>query len=1048
MRRYIEWILRHRWLVITGVALITTMLGLQAKNLKIIIDPNTVLPRSHPYVTTTTKVEELFGSKYVVVIGITPENGDIFQPQVLERVERITAALLETPGVVKENLLSLSARRAKNITGNSEGMEVRALMPAVPRTAQEMAALKDALIRNPAYTGSIVGRDFRTAAVIAEFRDGPGGFRGIVDRVTPIVDSERAAGVEIAVGGLPVFLARIEIFSERMVFLFPLAVLLVGLIHFEAFRTMQGLILPLVTALVAVIWGVGFMGAAGIPLDVFNSTTPILILAVAAGHAVQLLKRYYEEYHRIRDSAAITPREANTLAVVESLIRVGPVMLTAGMVAALGFFSLIVFDIVSVRTFGVFTGIGILSALVLEMTFIPALRSLLPAPSEKERHAERAHRFWDRITGGIAAGLTGRRRALVYLSVAALVAVSAVGATRVIVDSATKGFFSPEFQFKKDDTVLNARLGGTNTLYLLVEGNGDDAIKDPRVLKALEAAQHYLESQPHVGKTVSIADFVKRMNRAMNADDPAYDKIPDSRDLISQYLLLYSMSGEPGDFDSYVDYGYRNANLTAFLKTDSSAYVEELIAKLRDFAAREFPAGVKVSVGGSVPQGAALNAVMVESKLLNMAQIAAVVFLISSLVFRSFVAGLLVLVPLALAVIANFGIMGWTGMRLNIPNALSSAMAIGIGADYAIYLIYRLREELAAGADETAAVRNALATAGKASLFVASAVAGGYAVLLFSFGFYIHIWLAILIATAMLVSAMGALTVIPALILSFRPRFIFNGGSMKLHPAVATAAVVFAAGLAVLPPASQAAELSATEIMEKNFVVSKVLDSVSDATFTLANKAGQERVRKTFGTTKLQGNGIDNMRMTRFLSPPDVKGTVSLLIEHAASEDDIWIYLPALKKVRRLVASNKKDSFVGTDFSYGDIIGHKVEEWDHKLLREEQLDGQWCYVIESLPKTAAVKTNTGYSKRVGWIRKDNFVAVKGEFWDEAGKPLKTATFTDVRHVDPARNRWQPMVLRVGNLQTGHRTTIQLENFKVNQQVKDEFFTTRYMERPN
>jgi outer membrane lipoprotein-sorting protein len=186
--------------------------------------------------------------------------------------------------------------------------------------------------------------------------------------------------------------------------------------------------------------------------------------------------------------------------------------------------------------------------------------------------------------------------------------------------------------------------------------------------------------------------------------------------------------------------------------------------------------------------------------------------------------------------------------------------------------------------------------------------------------------------------------------------------------------------------------------------------------------------------------------MVRFLSPPDVKGTVVLTIEHAEKDDDIWIYLPALKKVRRLISSNKKDSFVGTDFSYGDVIGHKVEEWEHRLVKEEVIDNQPCYVIESLPKNEAVKSNSGYSKRVNWIRKDNYVTIKGEFWDQAGQPLKTATFTDVQHVDPARNKWQPMRLEAENLQTGHKTVVEFQNFKVNQQIKDDFFTTRYMER--
>lgn len=1047
MKSYIEWIIKYRVAVIGLTILITVLAVFQARSIEIIIDPSTMMPQSHPYVSTSTQVEEVFGSKHVVVIGITPKQGDIYQPVVLEKVQRITAAFLQVPGVVKENLLSLSAKRAKNIAGTAEGLEVKSLMATVPATASQMSALRAAVEKNPVYLNIIVSTDAKTTAIIVEFKDEPGGFRNIMDKVQPIVERERDATVDINIGGLPNFLARIEIYSERMGIFLPIAFLILCLVLFEAFRTKQGLILPLVTAVLAVVWGVGVMGASGIPMDVFNATTPILILAIATGHAVQLLKRYYEEYYRLREKTKLSPRDANQQAVVISLTRVGPVMIAAGTVASLGFFSLMVFEISTVRTFGFFTGLGILAALILEMTFIPALRSILAPPKDRAIILQTRVRVWDRITGVIANWVTGPHRVKVYGGVLLFVVVALIGMTRIIEDNSVKKYFSPDQSFQKDDEVLNQSLGGTNTLYLLIEGKTDDAIKNPQTLQAIDDLQRFLEAQPNVGKTISIADFIKRMNQAMHGDDPNFFKIPEDGQLVSQYLLLYSMSGDPGDFDSYVDYDYRMAKLTAFVKTDSTAYIEQLIQKVNEFSATRFSDEVRVRIGGSAPQDAALNEAMVEGKILNILQIGAVVFVISSLIFRSLVAGFMVLLPLLIAVIANFGLMGWSGILLNIPTSLTSAMAVGIGADYAIYLIYRLREELASEPNEEAAVRNVLRTAGEAILFVAVAVAAGYGVLLFSFGFYIHMWLAILIAAAMMVSALSALLLIPALILSFRPNFIYRRIAVNRNPApVSIAILALVIGFSIQPPQAQAAEPDLLQIMGKNFLVSKPLDSTSDATFTLINKSGKERVRKVFGVTKLADNGIDNMRMTRFRSPPDVKGTVSLLIEHADRDDDIWVYLPGLKKVRRLVSSNKKDSFIGTDFSYADVIGYKTGEWNYKLLKEEVCDAQPCYVVEATPKTEAVKSNTGYSKRISWIRKDNNMTVKAEFWDEAGQMLKTSTFNDIQLVDPKRDKWQAMRLEASNVQTGHRTVILFENFKVNQQVKDAFFTTNYMEK--
>jgi hypothetical protein len=275
-----------------------------------------------------------------------------------------------------------------------------------------------------------------------------------------------------------------------------------------------------------------------------------------------------------------------------------------------------------------------------------------------------------------------------------------------------------------------------------------------------------------VGKTQSLVDFLKRMNKVMHADDPAYDVLPDTRDLIAQYLFLYSTSGDPGDFDSYVDYEYRAAVLWAYLKTDSTEYIETIIRDLKTFTAKTFPTGYRVSIGGGMAQGAALNQVMVEGKLLNIGVVAASVYAISSLVLRSPLAGVFVVIPLALTVLANFGMMGLLGIRLDIGTAAVSGMAVGIGADYAIYLIYRLREEMRRHGELAVALRAALPTAGKAILYVALAVGSGYAMLMWNLDFRLHVRLGFLVALAMAVSSLAAVVLVPAAVAWFKPGFI------------------------------------------------------------------------------------------------------------------------------------------------------------------------------------------------------------------------------------------------------------------------------------
>lgn len=769
LRRYVTFIVQYRIVVMLAAVAISVFFGSKIGNLRVVVDPNDNLPQEHPYVIASNEIERVFGGRNIVVIGVESTSGDVFQPKVLEKIQRITDGVLDIPGVIRSNVISLAARKAKDIVGTEEGMQVRQLMETVPQTAAEIAKLKKAVYANPIYINSIVSRDGKMALVIADFKSGKDfrGYTPIKNQVETVINKERDDSVRMYLGGISINLAWLEIYSQRMAFLFFISLAIIMGILYLSFRSFQGMLIPVITALMSVVWGLGLMGMLNVPIDTFNATTPILIMAVAAGHSVQILKRYYEEYGKLHDSSA---------AVIDSLSKIGPVMLTAGSIAVASFLSLTAFPTLTIRVFGIFTATGILSAVILEMTFIPAFRSFIPAPKRYETEREKIKDWLDRITNGIAEVIVNKRWGLLFGTLALLIAMLLGGIHILIVDNSLKGNFSEHSIVRTDDVPLNAGMGGTNTLYLLIEGPEVDSIKNPAALRAMEAVQRHLEQTYQlVGKTQSLADFMKKMNKAMHADDPKEDRLPDTRELNAQYLLLYSMSGDPGDFDTYVDYEYKSAVIWAYLKTDSTAVIEEIIADLRPFVAKQFPPGYKISIGGGMAQGAALNEVMVQGKLLNIGMIAASIYIISSLVLRSALAGLLVLIPLSLAVLANFGVMGLTGIRLDIGTAAVSAMAVGVGADYAIYLIYRLREEVQKHGACDEALRVALATAGKAVIYVALAVGLGYSILMFT-GFGMHTRLGFLVAVAMAVSCLSAIALLPAVLCIVRPRFAFGNG--------------------------------------------------------------------------------------------------------------------------------------------------------------------------------------------------------------------------------------------------------------------------------
>ncbi len=624
----------------------------------------------------------------------------------------------------------------------------------------------------------------------------------IYSGVLEIVNKYKDANTEIYIGGLPVALSFLEADSWRMSrYIYPVAVIIIMFILYLAFRSIQGMILPIICALLSVVWAVGLMGLFKIPLDPWNMMTPILILAVAAGHSVQILKRYYEELGKTGETGGIEGgshwgREASMNAVIASLTKIGPVMITAGIVAAASFASLLTFQLKTFQSFGLFTAFGILSALILEMTFIPAARSLMRPPRKVAGSGDRvagSSSILDRFLLSIS-GLVTRRSWLVWLGLIVVIAVSVYGIERLTVINSLKSLFFESTQFRKDDAALNKYFGGTATFYVYLEGQEPDAMKDPAVLHAIENLQKEIEAIPEVGKTQSYVDYVKATNQSMNGGDPAYRTIPDSRATISEFLFLFSLSGSDGEMNRFLDYQYQKSVIWVFLRDDSTVLGEKLIAIVNKYGAGDgqvspervegggtgFPPGIKVGVAGSIPVMMALNETMVSGKIWNILQIAAIVFVITSIVLRSLIGGILVLLPLGIAVLTNFGVLGLFGIGLGVGTAAISAMAVGFGADYSIYLIYRLREEVRGQKLETggqkaevdSAIRLTLLTAGKAIIFVALALSAGGFTLLFT-GYYLHME-GFLVPLAMVTSSLATLIILPAIVKVVKPGFIFR----------------------------------------------------------------------------------------------------------------------------------------------------------------------------------------------------------------------------------------------------------------------------------
>ncbi|MEJ2692185.1 MAG: MMPL family transporter, partial [Candidatus Thiodiazotropha sp.] len=285
----------------------------------------------------------------------------------------------------------------------------------------------------------------------------------------------------------------------------------------------------------------------------------------------------------------------------------------------------------------------------------------------------------------------------------------------------------------------------------------------------------------------SISDILTRMNRVINADDPLMEKVPESRDLIAQYLLLYSMSGDPGDFADRIDYDYRRAKLQVMLKTSDQELHKQLYKEFDNYAQAHLKAGEKAEFGGEVMFWSAVVDYIVKGKILNILAAVTIVWLLCSLIYRSAIGGLFSIVPLAVCTLLTFGIMGFAGIRLEMGTAIITSFAVGIGVDFAIHYLSRVREESKKVPNIEQAAITAAGTSGKAIVYDVMSNVLGFSVFVFS-GFVPIQYFGWLISLTMITVAIGTLVLLPMMLSLVRPAFITNCNKVDMDNAIPNAA--------------------------------------------------------------------------------------------------------------------------------------------------------------------------------------------------------------------------------------------------------------------
>ncbi|MCK4922243.1 MAG: MMPL family transporter, partial [Bacteroidales bacterium] len=409
------------------------------------------------------------------------------------------------------------------------------------------------------------------------------------------------------------------------------------------------------------------------------------------------------------------------------------------------------------------TAFGVLMAMVFSLVLIPAGIMIFGLPKVKKTANNESNKD-SGLAFNFAAAILKRKSASIFLTIA-IVAISLVGMQKIWINSSFLDKFEKDSDIVLTDKFVNENFGGTTSINLILDSEGvNDVFKSPDVLKLADKMQSQLVSDLDlVGNSFSLTDYIKRMNKVMNADKEEFNTIPDDQDMIAQYLLLYEMSGDPENLNKVVDYDYAKMNVTFQLKSDNSKALNSAIDLIDSYEDEFSKYGVNLNYAGSGYKGLIFGDLILEGQIKSLILSLLIVIVLLSLMFKNWRLGLIGAVPITITALISFGIMGFLNIPLNTTTALLSSIAIGIGIDYAVHFIEQYRYNASKSDDKLVVAQKTMAHAGRAISYNAIIVIAGFLVLLFSV-FPPNRELGALVSLNMFTSFVGTVTIMLVLL--------------------------------------------------------------------------------------------------------------------------------------------------------------------------------------------------------------------------------------------------------------------------------------------
>ena len=767
-----RWVLRHSWIALGAILAATVFFAFHARKVEMYSQFADLLPQGHSYIKAYNHFRQTFGGANVVVLAVTVKEGDIFNAKTLLKIRHVTEAVDQIDGVNHYQVASIAHVKIRRVETGSGGLIVsRPVLPEdIPTDPKELQRLKESMFNNDIVYEKYISADGKSALILAGFNEERLDYRNIHREIMKIKQAVEDENTLLLASGEPVLKGWVWFHTGELALIFSATGIFVFVTLVVYFRRFYGWTLPVVGTLVQAIWGLGFTALLGYNLDPLILVIPLLISARAASHSVQMIERYFEELEATGDRHQAVERAFSELVIPGAI----------GVLAdAAGILVLSVATIPLIRKLAFFGAFWGFSNIFTILMLTPLLLKVLPTPRHTKHYVPHWMLSFLRAVGEFSVHRTYRWG---IVAVATLIVVLGIQqALHIPIGETESG--SPllwqESHFNVSTRKINADFAGANQFVIYLEGGRANVLKEPAILETIESFRRYMLAQPEAGGTRDVPSLVRSVNRLYHYNDPKWQVIPPDAAAVGNMIFMYEAGAPvPGVILEYMDFDAKDGQLVIFYKDARGVTIENAVARAKAFIATHAVEGLTFRLGGgTIGTTAALNDEIAHSDRANMILIVVAIYVLVTLSYQSFVAGGMVMMTLIAAGVVSFLYIGLKGIGMNINTLPVTAVGMGIGVDYILYVVDRIRREYGRLGDADMAIKRAISTSGMAVTFTATTLVGGVLPWYFLSSLRFSAEMALLLALLMLTHWLAAITLVPAIFSIVRPRFMTGEAS-------------------------------------------------------------------------------------------------------------------------------------------------------------------------------------------------------------------------------------------------------------------------------